>query len=582
MKVASGLNGRRRPVTPLRVALAWVISLAVLLGTGACASIPRSGSVHKSEGDSTSQLGNPPAVYFPPGPGNGASPQTIIEDFYNAGSSYERDYALARQFLTQDAAASWKPDDQALVYRSAKVVKGTGDSGFFYDLDLAYAIDAQGIVTAYPAGTVRKVPLSLTQVDGQWRIRSLSDGTVIPEEIFHGLYQPYTVYFYDPSYQYAVPDIRWFINRPTVTKSIVSAVLAGPAPYLKGAVVSAFPAGARLAKESVPVVSGAAQVDFTEDLLQSSVTDRHRMLNQLTIALRATGSVVNVQLLAGSTVVNLDDSDSVTPPMVNRPVPNWQVALLQGQLSTFENNKAQKIPGIDISGFAPRHPAAAEDQHAYAFVNQQASDMFLVRPGQPNRDILSGANLVRPSFDPQGWVWGGGSAAKGPQLTAVDTKSGVDPKNPPSITFGPDWLQGYTLKDAQLSRDGTRVLILAEKGKSTSVYVAGVVRGADGAPRALTEPLKLPDTRNVNQGAWVSDTIVVVANTSGTGAEAPVRLSLKSFQPVVMPDVVGLQGISAGNGVSDIYVQTGAGVSQQIGNTWVQQGAGVKDPKFAG
>ena len=131
-----------------------------------------------------------------------------------------------------------------------------------YELDVAYTVDADGIATQMPEGTTENIPATLTQVDGEWRISAIPDGTAIPEETFKVIYGAYPIYFYDPSFTYAVPDVRWFIKNKTV-KAMTSALLGGPAPYLRGAVASAFPSGIKLARESVPVVSGAAQVDLT-------------------------------------------------------------------------------------------------------------------------------------------------------------------------------------------------------------------------------------------------------------------------------------------------------------------------------
>ncbi|MNR61868.1 Lipoprotein LpqB [compost metagenome] len=68
-------------------------------------------------------------------------------------------------------------------------------------------------------------------MDGEWRIAELPDGTAIPEETFKVIYGAYPIYFYDPTFTYAVPDVRWFIKKKTV-KAMTSALLGGPAPYL--------------------------------------------------------------------------------------------------------------------------------------------------------------------------------------------------------------------------------------------------------------------------------------------------------------------------------------------------------------
>ena len=284
---------------------AALLALVLLLLTS-CAQIPRSGPVGKSTDESA---GNPNApVFFPAAPRPGAGPEAVIEDFYLAGSGYEDDYAVARQYLTQGSSVTWKPDQRALVFRKATVVATGVENVFNYQLDLAYSVDADGVATQLPEGTTENIPVTVTQVDGEWRISDLPDGTAIPEETFKVIYGAYPIYFYDPTFTYAVPDVRWFIRKKTV-KAMTSALLGGPAPYLKGAVVSAFPSGIKLARESVPVVSGAAQVDLTaKDLVEASNEDRLRMQTQLALTFRSQPDVINVELRANQDLVRVEET----------------------------------------------------------------------------------------------------------------------------------------------------------------------------------------------------------------------------------------------------------------------------------
>ena len=88
----SGVSGKFTRVGAALLAL-------ILLLLTSCAQIPRSGPVGKSTDESA---GNPNApVFFPAAPRPGAGPEAVIEDFYLAGSGYEDDYAVARQYLTQ-------------------------------------------------------------------------------------------------------------------------------------------------------------------------------------------------------------------------------------------------------------------------------------------------------------------------------------------------------------------------------------------------------------------------------------------------------------------------------------------------
>ena len=195
-------------------------------------------------------------------------------------------------------------------------------------------------------------------MDGEWRISDLPDGTAIPEETFKVIYGAYPIYFYDPTFTYAVPDVRWFIQKKTV-KAMTSALLGGPAPYLKGAVVSAFPSGIKLARESVPVVSGAAQVDLTaKDLVEASNEDRLRMQTQLALTFRSQPDVINVELRANQDLVRVEDNGSVLPPVRDENVPAHQIAVSNNDLVRYENNRISPLPDIrSVAALSPRAPA---------------------------------------------------------------------------------------------------------------------------------------------------------------------------------------------------------------------------------
>jgi hypothetical protein len=134
----SGASGKAT-----RAAAALLAVLLFLLTS--CAQIPRSGPVGKSKDESAGNPNNAP-VFFPTAPRAGASPEAVIEDFYLAGSGYEDDYAVARQYLTQASSVTWKPDQRVLVFRSARVVPTGVENVFNYELDLAYSVDADGVV----------------------------------------------------------------------------------------------------------------------------------------------------------------------------------------------------------------------------------------------------------------------------------------------------------------------------------------------------------------------------------------------------------------------------------------------------
>jgi hypothetical protein len=560
---------------------AFLLALLLVLLAG-CARIPTSGPVGKSSEGSAGNLSAP--VFLPAAPQDGASPETIIDYFYRAGSGYEDDYAVARQYLTQASSVSWKPDQRALVYRDARVVATDTENVFNYELDVAYTVDADGIATQSPEGTVEKIPVTVTQVDGEWRISAIPDGTAIPEETFKVIYGAYPIYFFDPTFTFAVPDVRWFIRNKTV-KSMTSALLAGPAPYLRGAVASAFPSGIKLARESVPVVSGAAQVDLTaKELMETSPEDRLRMQMQLTLTFRSQPDVVNVELRANQDLVRVEDDGSVLPPVQDKSVPSRQIAISGNELVRYENNRVSPLPDMQpVSALNPRFPAESPVSQTAAFLNDSRTTLYSISPGQPPRALTTRSTLSRPSFGLSDWVWTAGQGADGGTEVVAYRPTGVtEGSQVPSVTLTPAWLAGRTVKEFRISREGVRALVISEQNGRTRVQVTGIIRGGDGTPRELTAPVTLATESNPDQGAWVSDTTVAVMKGSAGSNVTPELLSLTSGQPQQLAPWPGLVALSAGNGAEEVYAQSSEGIFQRLGNGWSPQIKGPIDPSFPG
>lgn len=509
----------------------------------------------------------------------------MIEDFYMAGSGYEDDYPVARQYLTQAQSVTWKPDKRALVFREAQVVKTAIENEYVYQLDVAYSVDADGIATQYPAGTKESIPVTLDQVEGEWRISKVPDGTAIPEETFKVIYGAYPIYFYDPTFTYAVPDYRWFIKKKTV-KSMTSALLAGPAPYLRGAVVSAFPSGMKLARESVPVVSGSAQVDLSaKELFDASAEDRQRMQNQLALTFRSQPDVINVQLRADQDLVRVDDDGSVLPPVVDRSVPARQIAINNGELVRYENNRISPLPDIrSVAGLGPHAPAESPVSQTIAFLNGDKTTLYVIEPGQETaRQLTTRSTLTGPSFSPGDWVWTAGPGASGATEVVAFKPTGIAAGMAvPSVTMTPAWLSGRTVKDFRVSREGTRALVISEANGKTAVQVTGIVRNPDGTPKDLTVPVNLVTSSEPDQGVWVNGSSVAVMAGSATATVVPELLSLASGDPQQLAPWDGLTSLSAGNGPEQIFGQSEAGVFQRVGNGWELQLKGPTEPSFPG
>ncbi|WP_246036133.1 LpqB family beta-propeller domain-containing protein [Sinomonas susongensis] len=576
----------RRPGRIAR-ALRWAaLALVALLTVAGCAQIPTAGAVGTSN-DGGSAVGNAPQ-YIPPGPQTGGSPQSIIEGFFNAGSGYQNDFTVARQFLAPANAVSWKPSQRTLVYRgSATVVPAGRPNAYRYELDVAYSVDQDGIMTQYPAGTKQSIDVELTQVDGQWRLSKIPDGTAIPEETFKVLYRAFSIYFFDPTFAILVPDARWFIDNSGIAKSLVSALIAGPAPYLKPAVASAFPQGIQLERESVPIVGNVAQVDLTPELRDASFTDRQRMHSQLVRTLAALPSVGDVSLRTNQTEIAIQDPSAPRQPepLVDPKVPSWQVGIAGGQLVQYGSKQASKIDGLaSVSQLAPSNPAAASSEHVYAFLGDEGKNLYSIIPGEPARLLESGQSLVPPSIGPDDWVWSSAPDPGAPgQVVAFKPVGTAQNTAVPRTSVSAPWLAGRTVKSLRVSRDGVRALVLSEAGGQTLLQISGIVRGPDGTPQTLTNPITLPLTaRNPDVALWVDESTVIVSETSSTAQVAPELVSLQGGEPRQISPLTGIQSLSAGNGDTAIYAMTPDGIYLLVRTSWTEQGKGATQLAFAG
>lgn len=553
-------------------------ALCALLLLAGCSAIPTSGPVQQGDEPLSGDISNP-VGYNPDGPKPDDSPQQIVEGFINAGTGTENNYRTARKFLAPGLADSWRPDARTWVYQGfPNIVPGPGENTFSVTFDLVRVIDGEGI--SRPASEIGEdtVEFTLTQLpEGHWRISEAPDGIMLSSDSFSRVFDSHKLYFYSPNYKYAVPDVRWFARGASVPASLVRAMLLGPAPYLKGAVVSAFNDGTTLASPSVAVDSGEALVDLAAGAVDgASALQRQRMQTQLEMTLLQLNNVSAIDMTIEQREVPLPEGGEPVSPIQDADVPATQVALRNGELAIYENlNVSQPRNLAEISQYSPRDPAISYEQRWIGFLNGKRSKLFVTARDQNVDNVLSGELLTEPTFDPYNWLWTAEATRSG-EIFAV--AAGTDP--PAVSTVSADWIEG-TVTDLKISRDGARALVITNSGDSSEAMIAGVLRDEDGVPTELTQPMYLDPSVPVDRGAWVDETSVAVIEASETEDVQAEILSLDSESN----RITGLEGmthISAGNGRQQIYGQTGDYIYLQVGNSWSRKTKNVVDPSFPG
>ncbi|MEJ5914140.1 LpqB family beta-propeller domain-containing protein [Pseudokineococcus sp. 1T1Z-3] len=577
-----------------------VLALPLLLLLAGCVDLPRSGPV--AEGPAPAA--DPAPRFVVEGPRPGASPEGVVEGFLRASAGFDDDYSVARAYLSEEAAASWRPTTQVVVVAAggaavegppadaAGAVAATPLPGtrrtVGVSAPLAGVVDAHGRWTSAGSGATYDLELELVRVQGSWRIDDPPDEVVLGRDLFNQIYVPFELQWLSPGSEALVPEVRWFPGRTPSATLLVSELLAGPSPWLADAVTTAFPPGAVLSSRppAVPLdAGGRAVVDLSDAARQTSPSQRVLMQAQLAATLRDVPGVVGVQLSAGGGALDVPARE---PALLDDPLLGGSpLVLAGGQLARLDGDGAEVVPGLpDVSTRLPSDPAVGVDGLVAVLV-QQRSQLLVGRPQEDDeqaptlRSVLSGADLVPPSVDRLGWVWTSPARARG-QLLAVDDGGGL-------VRVAAPWLEGRRVLAVRVSRDGARAAVVStdEEGRS-HLDVAGVVRSADGVPERLDVPTAppVPDLAGASDVAWVDATELALLADAEDGAGRRLvlaRVDGSRVRSLVAPE--GAQRLTAATGAASVLLDApGGGVLARSGRAWVLRpgSESATDPSYPG
>ena len=552
------------------------VALAAALAVSSCGAMPRSGPVHKVV-EPTTEAQEQPVQYSPAAPQSDASAQEIVEGFLAAGVGAQDDYAVARQYLTPQLANTWQPDTRVLIHSGEpSTVPRLNEGQYRTSLEVNAERSANGVLEQQPEGTTRVLDFTLTSVDGQWRISEAPDGVIVPYNDFPEIFSAYTLYFFDGDYERLVPDPRWFAERSTVPTAMVRELLAGPAPHLDGAVSSALPAGAGLARSAVPVSDSTASVDLNlAEFDPANVERGKRMEQQLEATLQGVDSVENVALNINGAPVETSGSD-LDDPAREITVPNRQIGVSHNQLAFYQGGQAEVIEDVPLSGdMVLQRPGMDQAMENFGWIDASSGAMVTASHGGTPQQRWSGEDLTRPSFDIRGWVWGGGSDG---EVRAARADSDED-----AVSVSSEWLNGQGIAGLRISREGNRALIVTtdEDRETSDVWLSGVVRDDSGRPTELKQGNLVAADVDVDTVQWISGTEFVTTALGQDESAQPRQFDVSGTHET-LPSLVGVISLAGGNGPTEIYGAADGNLYMLTGNSWAQQTDNVTDTAFAG
>jgi hypothetical protein len=540
-----------------RVGIVGVVASLAIAMVG-CSAIPMSGGVIPGE---VIDPEDAPVGFLPSGPQTDATPKQVIEGFIRAGTSPSDDFLIARQFLSSAEQSRWQPNALTQVRSGIGSITETAPGIYTYTMFSKAFVDAEGHYSEENTTQTLEFHLRQNSAD-QWRITEAPDGIVLSLDSFGTIFEDHALYFFDPTYRYLVPDVRWFAKTNLLPSRVVTTLLAGQSPYLRqGVTNSEFPSGTTLTSRVV-VDSGVATVDLSEEVAAASVKERQRMWQQLVPSI---GGVSNVVLTVNG--VPIDVPPTPVSPIINPTVVSQLLVRIDDKFGFLQSDGTiANVPGQSNEIIALDANAVNLAFDASISAVRASGGVYLVLKDNPEAVLLDARpRLAAPSVDASYFVWSVPSNSPR-SILAFDKKGQSYPINASVLPKG-------QVVSFSLSRDGARLLLLMNTTVGPRLLVAGVRRN-DGVPTALADPVYLPFDQSTTprDAEWVDDRTVATLATEAGSEYAAVTTYVIGGQRTSAGRVLdgeGLAVVGGNSGRDGLRVKDSSGAVFLLrGNTW--------------
>ena len=493
--------------------LAGLVGALGLLLAG-CAAIPTSGPVNEVADDDG--FGQSTVRYSPALPVDGAAPSEIVRGFLDAMLAYPASSRTAAEFLTPEAAATWKRQDGVTVYRrgGAEVASAPQDgraraeSGAGAGATVTYAetgrLDEQG---RYSVGRgSRDVRYQLEKVDGQWRIADPQPGLLVTDKFFADYFRPFDLFYFDrPAQRLTSQPVHLLVDDRLAAALITSLARGSGSDQLR-----TFVPPVDDLRATVPVSDGSADVGFTRG--GGDPGDVERLSAQVIWTLRQVPGITDVRITAGSQTLSPRGN-------AEQPITSWDeygISMEAGRVFALRKDRVVQIDGSDVTPIDGRWGDDAEGAAAAAVTDQRVALLaagrrtvrIAPRDGAVQRTV-SGNDLLDPVSDVDGQFWVVDRSAGATRVRVVG--QGV-------TTLQAQGIAGLDVSSLQVSPDGSQYVVTSGSSSTGAVSVGRIVRNADGDVTGLARPRRLDLGGLVPRSAVWSDGVRVsflAASTAG-------------------------------------------------------------------
>jgi lipoprotein LpqB-like beta-propeller protein/sporulation and spore germination protein len=525
---------------------ALAVLMLVLLVTG-CATVPTKGTIRSGSREGLAPDFGGVGVEAKP-PRNDANPLALVNGFLEAMSD-SRAFDVAREYMTPEAAAAWKPESQTVVYeqRPDAVSQLSTDQIKLKARKIA-TIDERGSWIPARSGAPADFVFKLVKIDKQYRIASVPQGVFLGSNQLDPKLASKNLYFFTPGREMLVPDPVYLpvnLSAGQAATQLVHELLRGPTSRLGNGVISLAPPGTDV-QVSVPVEYGVATVALNDAAAALQDQDRRLLAAQIVWTLNQIN--LRVKITVGGAPLLPDDPDVL--PFTNFSqydpgVPGGGMT----DLYAVRSGKVQRIEGLDGASDMAARPLDSSQLYEYqaesfavnlrgdsgAIVTTVDGDRLVAYARLDSTDksdqvrtIATQGRVLQPSYDNQDNLWILDRADSSKPRLRIRNRDGKIGEV--AVSF-----HGDSPQVLRMAPDGVRALLVMRSKSTGKSYVqTGTIMTANGKQvLGQLRNFQLP-LNDITDAAWNKQGILV-AGASATGS-GPTR------QPwLVNPDGSRLQ-----------------------------------------
>ena len=540
-----------------------LMAIASMLALAGCASLPTGLDIETGP-ELTSPDQQEIAFFSPSSPLPGATPSEIVNGFLAAGTGPQNDYAIAREFLTDTFATRWRPGEQTLIRSGAYDLISQGDSLQVVSLSVGAKVDEFGRYES-TVPTVNNLRFRLAKENGEWRITSAPNLTVVTLPIFAVVFSQFPIYFLDSTSTQLVPDLRWFPKRASIATQLAGALLNGPARWLSDSVVSAIPAGTQLQVNAVLIQEGVAVVDLDANAIAADNRQRGLLLAQLKTTLLQLPGVLDVVVSIAGAEQDIDVADIAALP------PATSFALTDDGIVRLSGSEAGLLVGSDpvVQELNPSHIASGQSGETLAIAT--STGVYKLTPNEDGYDavaISEVGGVVDLQVDIFGNIW----------IFRDNVDFSLEIVDQTGTTQQISFPFPRRIISAAVSPEGGRLALLASDGVE-KISVFGIIRNQDGLPLRLASSFEIDVSSNrLVSVTWSQPSIIRVLEKTSTGGGAIVDYPVSGPKSSrTSPPVPGLV-VETGFALIDGYLLSETrDVWVLSNNAWRRVQTGVQD-----